>query len=301
VQKSNTKVTRGRRSVNGSVRLRVPRTVIKEKCAQYCERGKPAPRTPLVNKSDLDIVATYGAEYRGIVQYYLLASDVHRLNRLNGAMRTSLLKTLACKHHSTGRKMAAKYTAKIETPHGLRTCLQVTVDREGRKPLVARFGGIPLKRQDKAVIIDRIPERVTYPRKELPLRLLRGQCEVCGRAADVTVHQIRKLTDLGKPGPGQPEWARLMAKRRRKILVACAECHHAIHAEHIAALLTAQSPESPWRGNSHGGFGRGLPGKRAVNGTSPGSLPLPSKPAVVPRRMGRRAGRSARYGESRIA
>jgi len=239
VQKSNTKVTRGRRSVNGSVRLRVPRAVIKEKCTLYCERGKPTPRTPLVNKSDLDIVATYGAEYRGIVQYYLLASDVHRLNRLNGVMRTSLLKTLACKYHSTGRKMAARYKAKIETPHGLRTCLQVSVEREGRKPLVARFGGIPLKRQEKAVIADLIPERVTYPRKELPLRLLRGECEVCGRAADVTVHQIRKLTDLGKPGPGQPEWARLMAKRRRKTLVACAECHHAIHAEHIAALLTA--------------------------------------------------------------
>src|SRR5437016_3644447 len=74
VQKSNTKVTRGRRSVNGSVRLRVPRAVIKEKCTLYCERGKPTPRTPLVNKSDLDIVATYGAEYRGIVQYYLCAT-----------------------------------------------------------------------------------------------------------------------------------------------------------------------------------------------------------------------------------
>jgi len=240
VQKSNTKVARGRRSVNGSVRLRVPMTVIKEKCALYCERGKPAPRTPLVNKSDLDIVATYGSEYRGFVQYYLLASDVYRLNRLNGVMRYSLLKTLACKHHTTGRKMAARYKAKVDTPHGLRTCLQVTVERgEGRKPLVARFGGIPLKRQKKAVIHDRIPERVTYPRKELPLRLLRGECEVCGRVADVTVHQIRKLTDLGKPGPGQPEWARLMVKRRRKTLVACAECHHAMHAEHIAALLTA--------------------------------------------------------------
>jgi hypothetical protein len=240
VQHSNQKITKGRRAVNGSVRLRVPRPVIKAKCALYQRRGKPAPRTPLVNSSDLDIVATYGAEYRGIVQYYLLASDVYRLNRLNGVMRTSLLKTLACKHKSTGRKMAAKYEAKVETPHGLRTCLQVTIERgEGRKPLVARFGGIPLKRQEKAVIVDRIPERVTYPRKELPLRLLRGECEVCGRAADVTVHQIRKITDLGKPGPGQPEWARLMAKRRRKTLVACAECHHAIHAEHIAALLTA--------------------------------------------------------------
>src|ERR1019366_5372729 len=38
VQKSNTKVTRGRRSVNGSVRLRVPSAVIKAKCALYCER-----------------------------------------------------------------------------------------------------------------------------------------------------------------------------------------------------------------------------------------------------------------------
>ena len=54
-------------------------------------------------------------------------------------------------------------------------CLQVTVERgEGRKPLVARFGGIPLKRQEKAVIVDRIPELVTYPRKELPMRLRRG-------------------------------------------------------------------------------------------------------------------------------
>ena len=47
-----------------------------------------------MNKSDLDIVATYGSEYRGIIQFYLPASDVHRLNRLNGVMRASLLKTL---------------------------------------------------------------------------------------------------------------------------------------------------------------------------------------------------------------
>ena len=248
VQHSNQKITKGRRAVNGSVRLRVPRSVIKAKCALYQQRGKPAPRTPLVNNSDLDIVATYGSEYRGIVQYYLLASDVYRLNRLNGVMRTSLLKTLACKHKSTGRKMAARYKAKIETPHGPRTCLQVTVERgNGRKPLVARFGGIPLKRQQKAVLIDRIPERVTYPRKELPLRLLKGECEICERTGSVSVHQIRKLTDLGRPGPGQPEWARRMAKRRRKTLVVCAECHHAIHAEHIAALSTAWSLESPLR------------------------------------------------------
>ncbi len=61
VQHSNQKITKGRRAVNGSVRLRVPRSVIKAKCALYQQRGKPAPRTPLVNNSDLDIVATYGS------------------------------------------------------------------------------------------------------------------------------------------------------------------------------------------------------------------------------------------------
>src|SRR5258705_2297579 len=52
VQHSNQKITKGRRAVNGSVRLRVPRSVIKAKCSLYQHRGKPAPRTPLVNKSD---------------------------------------------------------------------------------------------------------------------------------------------------------------------------------------------------------------------------------------------------------
>jgi group II intron reverse transcriptase/maturase len=239
VQHSNRKITRGRRAVNGVVRLRVPTAVIKAKCALYLQRGKPATRSPLVNRGEFDIVATFGAEYRGLVQYYLLAGDVHRLNRLHGVMRTSMLKTLACKYDSTTRKMAAKYKAKIETPHGLRTCHQVVIERSGRKPLVARFGGIPLKRQPKAVITDRIPERVIYPRKELPLRLLRGRCEICEQPDDIVMHHVRKLADLGQPGASQPAWAKLMAKRRRKTLAVCATCHHAIHAETSTASLTA--------------------------------------------------------------
>jgi group II intron reverse transcriptase/maturase len=239
VQHSNHKTTRGRRAVNGVVRLRVPTAVIKAKCALYLERGKPATRTPLVNRGEFDIVATYGAEYRGLVQYYLLAGDVHRLNRLHGVMRTSMLKTLACKYDSTARKMAAKLKAKIETPYGLRTCHQVVIERSGRKPLVARFGGIPLKRQQKAVITDRIPERVIYPRKELPLRLLRGRCEICEQQDDIVMHHVRKLADLGQPGPSQPAWAKLMVKRRRKTLAVCETCHHTIHVETLTALLTA--------------------------------------------------------------
>jgi hypothetical protein len=53
--------------------------------------------------------------------------------------------------------MARKYGATIDTPHGPRRCFEARVERAGRKPLVARFGGIPLKRQKKAVLQDRQP------------------------------------------------------------------------------------------------------------------------------------------------
>jgi len=78
---------RNRRSLNGTVVLRVPASVIKAKSAPYLSRGKPACRNPMINESDYNIVARYGAEYRGIVQYYLLAGDVFRLHRLRWVMR----------------------------------------------------------------------------------------------------------------------------------------------------------------------------------------------------------------------
>ena len=131
------KVTAGKRSANGTIILRVPTDVIKAKCAQYMKRGKPELRPHLVNGDDYSIMTTYGAEYRGVVNYYLLAGDVWRLNRLRWVAETSLLKTLACKHKSSVTKMAARYKATIETPHGLRTCFQVQVNRDGRKPLTA--------------------------------------------------------------------------------------------------------------------------------------------------------------------
>ena len=110
-------------------------------------KGQPAQRGPLLFDDDFTIVAKYGSEYRGFVQYYLLAQDVFRLDKLHWVMETSMLKTLAGKHKSTAAEMARKYKATIDTGAGSRTCFQVTVPRESRKPLVARFGGIPLTRQ----------------------------------------------------------------------------------------------------------------------------------------------------------
>ncbi len=230
--------SRDRPQVNGGIRLRVPPTVVKAKCAPYLKRGKPERRPELMNCDDHTIISTYGAEYRGLVQYYLLAGDVWRLNRLEWVTETSMLKTLAAKHGSTVTKMARKYKAKIGTPHGPRTCFEASVQRAGRKPLVARFGGIPLKRQKKAVLTDRQPVPATTIRKELITRLQTQRCEWCEQRAPVETHQVRKLADLYKPGRPQPAWAQLMAKMRRKTLVVCAGCHQAIHAKQPAAAST---------------------------------------------------------------
>lgn len=128
--------------------------------------------------------------------------------------------------------MARKYKASIDTPGGPRTCFQVTVHRDrGKKPLVARFGGIPLTRKRTAVMTDVKPIMATARRNELIRRLLAGRCELCEGSEGLQVHHIRKLADLSKPGrPQRSPWVHLMAKRKRKTLVVCETCHQDIHA-----------------------------------------------------------------------
>ncbi|PZG82200.1 maturase [Streptomyces sp. NTH33] len=226
---------RGQRAVNGAISLHVPASVIKAKIALYSKRGKPARRSQVINFSDHDIVRIYGAEYRGIVQYYLLAGNIRRLHRLRWVMLTSMLKTLASKHHTSVTRIAAKHKAKIQTPHGPRTCFEAVVERgkDGR-PLVARFGGIPLRRQKNAVVIDRPQGRLTYPRRELIDRLQRGKCELCQHTGQVEVHHVRALNELDRADPTR--WKQVMAKRRRKTLVVCAGCHDQIHHREASPL-----------------------------------------------------------------
>ena len=233
VQHCNTRITRGRRTANGIIALRVPPDVVKAQCAPYRQHGKPWHRPELQNLPDYDIVRIYGAEYRGVVNYYLLAQNVSYLRKLCWNAETSMLKTLAAKHKSTVTKMAARHKAKVITGDGPRTCFEASLKREGRKDLVARFGGIILRQDRRAVIHDPAPVPVHAPRKELIRRLLKRRCELCEQNATVAVHQVAGLKQLGKPRLGQPAWAVLMARMRRKTLIVCAACHDYIHANPV--------------------------------------------------------------------
>ncbi len=234
VQHCDTKRTRGCRIANGKIALRVPPDVVKAQCARYRQHGKPWHRSRLQNLDDYDIVRIYGAEYRGVVNYYLLAQDVWRLNTLQWYAETSMLKTLGAKHKSTVTKMAARHKAKTVTPDGPRTCFEARKKREGKPDLIARFGGIILRQDRRAVIRDPAPVWVPAPRKELIHRLRKRRCELCETGATVAAHQIAALRQLGQPGPGRPAWAALMAKMRRKTLIVCARCHEYIHANPVA-------------------------------------------------------------------
>jgi len=221
---------RGQRCINGVLGLKVPADVIKAKCARYMKHEKPIHLAARLNDSDYSIVSQYQAEYRGFVQYYLLAFNVHRLWRLHHVMEHSLASTLANKHKCKLDRVYRKYQTTVTTPHGTHKVLEVRVSRGTNKPpLVARFGGIELRWQKTAILNDR-PKKVYSHRSELEQRLLAQQCELCGVEENCEVHHIRKLADLDKPGrKGKPAWVKRMAMRKRKTLVVCRSCHEAIH------------------------------------------------------------------------
>lgn len=229
---------KGRRSANGVIALFVPVSVIESKCRQYMKNGKAIHRNNLLHDDDFSIVQTYQQEYRGLVQYYILAQNLSWFSKVYWYMETSLLKTLAFKHKSSINKMLAKYKTTTTSTNGRTVpCLQVVVPRENKPPLVATWGGVSLSYKRKAVIED-TPYQVYGGRTELIKQLLANKCELCGSKENIEVHHIRKLADLNKHnGKIVPKWKEIMSARCRKTLVTCRDCHHAIHNGSINTRL----------------------------------------------------------------
>lgn len=238
---NNAKRTHAKRCINGRIGLRVPHSVIQEKRRRYQRKGKPRNRPELLVESDFTIMAHYQAEYRGLVDYYRLAYNLRSLNTLKWVMEQSLVKTLAAKFQLTGPQVYQRYTATI-TAHG-RTYqgLQLVRAREGKKPLIAQWGGISLHWNSRAILNDQ-PSRIYGGRTELEKRLLATTCEHCGATDQIEVHHIRALKDLTKyTGRDKPEWVKTMAARRRKTRVLCRTCHLDIHAGRPLTRHTSSS------------------------------------------------------------
>lgn len=162
----------GKRAINGLATLTIPLETIRERCGRYQRHGEAVHRADLLNDEVFSIVARYQAEYRGFVEYYRPAVNLSRLSELKWVMETSLTKTLAHKRKISVSSVYRRYHTTVENGRGRTVkALQIRVDRPGKRPLVATWGGISLARKKNAILDDN-PYVVHGGRTELVRKLL---------------------------------------------------------------------------------------------------------------------------------
>lgn len=226
---SNALGKHNKRAINGKIRLEMPTEKVREITKRFMENGEIVHSKRELSNDDFSIVTYYGAVYRGVANYYCMAHDrAKKMTQVQYVMETSMLKTLANKHQTSVAQEAKRHKVWLETPQGKRKAFQVQIQRPGKKPLTATFGGFSLAREDKP-INDKTIQWWKSSRTEILDRMLANQCEYCGKETKCEVHHIKKLSELLKK-KNLAGWKKMMAMRKRKTLVLCPECHDKLHA-----------------------------------------------------------------------
>ena len=178
-------------------------------------------RNGLIRFTDLEILTIYNAELRGICNYYCMASNFNALHYFAYLMEYSCLKTLAGKHKSKISKIKRKYrdgqgnwNIPYETRKGVKR-MSFAKYQESKKMKAA---------QDK---LPNAAVKAMHSVNSFDSRLKAHTCELCGKTDSrlYEVHHVKRLKDLN----GKSIWERAMIARKRKTIVLCCECHHAIH------------------------------------------------------------------------
>lgn len=181
------------------------------------EKWIPVARSSFVNREPVEIVGTYNAEIRGMYNYYKLASNVSVLQKYRYVMEYSMYKTMACKYDCSMTKIKRRYTK-----NGIFSIPYITKGGN-EKQIEFHHGGFCKQTCPDSAEVDKLPKPVTIYKRpnELILRLLKGNCEYCGKQKIMPkVYQVKKLEDL-RP---DIEWENLMIKKRRKTIIVCEEC-----------------------------------------------------------------------------
>lgn len=238
VSRSDTKMTKRidgikMRSVTGRIALLVPPEVVQKYRRKYSRKDKPIHFGWMSVLSDYEIVATYGAQLRGVAQYYMMATDVsQRIDAVYWYGIESLKRTLANKYRRTLGQIHAQYVYRPNT-RGERTHFRVTIEREGKPPLIAKCGEVPLKTRKPPYIND---DQTQYDirwgkRGEIVARLLQDKCELCGAKGNIEAHHVNKVSNIRRKWRGRknkPAWVEFIITRNRKSVMVCRKCHQQI-------------------------------------------------------------------------
>ena len=217
-----------KRTLSNIVELNVP---LKDKIERYLFDNdiveqvngelRSKKRNGLIRFTDLEILTIYNAELRGICNYYCMASNFNALHYFAYLMEYSCLKTLAGKHKSMISKIKRKYrdgqgnwSIPYETRKGVKR-MSFAKYQESKKMKAA---------QDK---LPNAAVKAMHSVNSFDSRLKAHTCELCGKTDSrlYEVHHVKRLKDLN----GKSIWERAMIARKRKTIVLCYECHHAIH------------------------------------------------------------------------
>ena len=217
-----------KRTLSNIVELNVP---LKDKIERYLFDNdiveqvngelRSKKRNGLIRFTDLEILTIYNAELRGICNYYCMASNFNALHYFAYLMEYSCLKTLAGKHKSKISKIKRKYRdgqGNWSIPYETRKCVKrmsFAKYQESKKMKAA---------QDK---LPNAAVKAMHSVNSFDSRLKAHTCELCGKTDSrlYEVHHVKRLKDLD----GKSIWERAMIARKRKTIVLCYECHHAIH------------------------------------------------------------------------
>lgn len=223
------------RLLNGKVQLKMPHSAWVNKLQKYqaIEMGangtwKPRPRNYFQQNEDLEIVAQYNSEIRGLYNYYRLAENVsNHIHRFAYFMFYSMLKTFATKYRTHTKQIRQKYmkngrfVVEYETKRGTKQIHFI----ERSFP---RVNGL-LKEQT-----DTVPNtRYIMSATKLSDRIKAETCELCGRSnTTIHMHHVKRLKNLREKS-SKSYLEQQMIARNRKTIALCKECHVKRHKGEI--------------------------------------------------------------------
>lgn len=233
VRRNNTTYHRGKkrcikRTLMGMVELSVPfedkiRDFVLSRGVAELRNGSLTPirRTALMCCTDLEIVAVYNAELRGICNYYGLANNFYKLSYFGYLMEYSCLKTLAAKYRSGIGSIKRKFK---DGKGGW--CIAYETKTGSKRMYFAKYVDCKKTKTFSDVITNAaVIHRANTTTFES--RLKAKCCELCGttQSSHYEIHHVNKVKNL----KGKSSWERVMIAKRRKTLAVCRECHCKIH------------------------------------------------------------------------
>lgn len=226
---------RKKRLLNGKVQLKMPHEAWVNKLQKYqaielSANGtwKPKPRNYFQRNEDLEIVAQYNSEIRGLYNYYRLAENVsNHMHRFAYFMFYSMIKTFATKYKKRTKHIRKKYmkNGRFTVEYGTKRGMKQIHFIERSFP---RVNGISKEQTDV------VPNtRYTLSTTKLSDRIKAETCELCGRNNTlIHMHHVKRLKNLREKS-NKSYLEQQMIARNRKTIALCKECHIKRHKGEI--------------------------------------------------------------------